>query len=112
MEATTATRVRVIDRLHRAAHTMRHGTGFPARVQFNAWANLCEQAAALLADTDVPAFSELVLTTLKDPDWVCHPRRLDCEHESPHLMASCGAFLRDRRACDIPNGEVQEASGQ
>lgn len=39
-----------------------------------------------------PALSELVTTTLSNPDWVIHQRRLDCEHEAPHLMAACGAF--------------------
>lgn len=45
-----------------------------------------------IAPSTAPPLSELVTCTLKDPDWVAHPRRLDCEHEMPHLMASCGAF--------------------
>jgi len=40
-----------------------------------------------------PPFSELVTCSLKDPDWVAHPRRLDCEHEMLYLIAACGAFV-------------------
>lgn len=38
--------------------------------------------------------SELVTCCLNDPYKVVHPRRLDCRHEAPHLIAACGAFKK------------------
>jgi hypothetical protein len=45
-----------------------------------------------------PALSELVTCSLRSPDYVCHLPRLDCQHETPHLIAACGAFGDPLRA--------------
>lgn len=56
-----------------------------------------EAAAALRSSLAMPPHvHDLVTCSLKDPDWVAHPRRLDCEHETPHLMSACGAFMAPR----------------
>lgn len=58
-----------------------------------------------------PPLSELVTCSLADPDWVAHPRRLDCEHEAPHLMAVCGAFAGHVKPEAGPMRDAESPSG-
>jgi hypothetical protein len=57
--------------------------------------------AQAAASSPVSSPEDLVLCSLREPDMVCHLPRLDCQHESPHLIAACGAFPPRRTDAEI-----------
>jgi hypothetical protein len=69
----------------------------------------CLEPSGTTGPADAPPdANELVTCTLRDPDWVCHLKRSDCYHESPHHIDLCGAFDRFEMAgpadAEVVNG--------